>query len=64
MDEVQIYYLKCSKMTEEHKRKISESMKRHYSTHKMSPEHRRKISEGMKKAWRYWKQCWKEEGLI
>lgn len=64
MNDVMIYYLKDGTMTEEHKRKISESMKRYYSTHKMTDEHKRKISESMKEVWKYWKQCWKDEGLI
>lgn len=63
MNDVMIYYLKDGTMTEEHKRKISESMKRYYSTHKMTEEHKRKISESMREVWKYWKQCWKDEGL-
>ena len=64
MQEVKLYYLKEGVMTEEHKRKISESMKRYYATHKMTDEHRKKISESMKEVWRQWKQYWKDEGLI
>jgi hypothetical protein len=64
MEEVQIYYLKDGVMTEEHRRKISASMKRYYSTHPMTEEHKRKISTGMKKCWTEWKEYWREQGLI
>ena len=63
-NEVKVYYLKGGTLTDENKKKISESMKRHYATHKMTAEHKHKISLSMKKVWRYWKECWRKDGLI
>ena len=64
MSDVIIYYLRDGHHTEEHKRKISISMKRYYALHPMTTEHKHKISEGQKRAWAFQHQCWREQGLI
>ena len=64
MSDVIMYYLRDGHHTEQHKQRISLSMKSHYKANPMTAEHKRKISEGMKKVWAYWKQCWAEQGLV
>lgn len=64
MSDVIIYYLRCGHHSEEHRRKISVSMKRYYTIHPMTDDHKRKISEGQLRAWAFQKQCWREQGLI
>ena len=64
MDDAKIYYLREGTMTLEHKQHISEAMKQHYSAHPMTLQHRQRIAASMREVWKYWKQCWKEEGLI
>ncbi len=52
-DDVQYYKLKNIKLTDEHKRKISEGMKMMYANRggKRTIEERSAISEGMRRYW-------------
>ncbi len=52
-DDVQYYKLKNIKLTDEHKRKISEGMKMMYASRggKRTIEERNAISEGMRRYW-------------
>ena len=64
MENVITYYVKDYKLSEVHKQRISESMKRHFAAHPVTIEHRRKISEGAKRTWKERKQYWREQGWI
>ena len=62
MNDVQIYYLREKTLTDDHRRHISEGMKRWYaSTGGMTAAHRENISKGMKRVWKFWKMYWGEE---
>lgn len=63
--DVKVYYLREGKpLSEEHKRRISVAMKSHYRAQPMTLQHKQKIAASMREVWKYWKQCWKDDGLI
>ena len=64
MDDLIIYYLRDGHHTEEHKRRISLSMRRHYAANPMTAEHRQKIAEGMRQYWVFLKLYWQEQGVV
>lgn len=63
MKEYIVYYLKEKTLSADHKRHISEGMKRWYaSTGGMKQAHRQNISAGMKRVWKERKEYWASEG--
>lgn len=62
MRDVEIYYVKDYQLSDEHKKHISEGMKRMYASKggKRTSEERKNISDGMKRVWKEWKRYWAE----